>query len=385
MHKPQSELAHLRPPEGDLRPGGVAALFAAVLGAVAVPILTHPLPPLSDYINHLATGHVIDAIGSDPDLQRFYRIEWGAIPNLMMDLVVPVLHRFLDIYVAGEIFTLSIFAVILSGALVLSRALNGRWSAVPLLASPFLYCGVLLVGVMNYLFGIGLALWAFAAWVALRERPWPWRYATSTLFVLALFFCHLFALGLYGLELLAFELHRLWVRRTPTPTLRLLDFVATGAPFLPALLLLVTGSTWDSAGIPAYWDLPGKVEGLMLAIKIYYPQIAYALVAALALAAALAGYRRALHVHPVGWALLAAAAPDRWRRRGCCSRPTWRTSGCRSHSCSCSRPASASISTAPAGVVLFSRSSPACWRCASPRCRSYGTISRAGRSRRGRP
>ena len=122
MHKPQSELAYLRAPEGDLPGLAVAALFAAVLGAVAVPILTHPLPPLSDYINHLATGHVIDAIGSDPDLQRFYRIEWGAIPNLMMDLVVPVLHRSLDIYVAGEIFTLSIFAVILSGALVLSRA-----------------------------------------------------------------------------------------------------------------------------------------------------------------------------------------------------------------------------------------------------------------------
>jgi len=305
MHKPQSELAYLRAPEGDLPGLAVAALFAAVLGAVAVPILTHPLPPLSDYINHLATGHVIDAIGSDPDLQRFYRIEWGAIPNLMMDLVVPVLHRFLDIYVAGEIFTLSIFAVILSGALVLSRALNGCWSAVPLLASPFLYSGVLLVGVMNFLFGIGLALWAFAAWVALREKRWPWRYAASTLFVSALFFCHLFALGLYGLELLAFEVHRLWVRRTPTPTLRSLDFVATGAPFLPALLLLVTGPTWDSAGIPAYWDLPGKVEGLMLAIKIYYPQIAYALVAALALAAALACYRRVLHVHPVGWVLLA--------------------------------------------------------------------------------
>jgi hypothetical protein len=309
MHKPQSGLAQFRKPERDLPGLAVAALFVAVLGVLALPVVTHPLPPLSDYVNHLATGHVIDAIGSDPDLQRFYQIEWRAIPNLMMDLVVPVLHRFLDIYVAGEVFTLSIFAMILSGALVLSRALNGRWSAVPLLASPFLYCGVLLVGVMNYMFGIGLALWGFAAWVALRERPWPWRYAASTLFVLALFFCHLFAVGLYGLELLAFELHRLWAlsrsrRKEGEGAQRLLDFVATGVPFLPALLLLVAGPTWDSAGIPAYWDLSGKVEGLMLAIKVYPPQIAYGLIAALALAAALGLYRRALHMHPVGWALL---------------------------------------------------------------------------------
>ena len=88
----------------------------------------------------------------------------------------------------------------------------------------------------------------------------------------------------------------------------MLDFVATGVPFLPALLLLVAGPTWDSAGIPAYWDLPGKVEGLMLAIKVYHPQIAYGLIAALALAAALALYRRALHMHPVGWALLGVGA-----------------------------------------------------------------------------
>src|SRR5262249_1566609 len=123
-------------------------LFVATMIAVAIPVLTHPLPPLSDYINHLATAHVVDAIAADPDLGRFYRIEWEPIPNLMMDLVVPLVHRFMSIYVAGQIFTLSIFATILSGMLVLHRALNGRWSAVPLLASPFLYSGVLLVGVM---------------------------------------------------------------------------------------------------------------------------------------------------------------------------------------------------------------------------------------------
>ena len=64
MHKPQSDLAHSRAPERDLPAGAVAALFVAVMGAVAVPIVTHPLPPLSDYVNHLAIGHVIDAIGT---------------------------------------------------------------------------------------------------------------------------------------------------------------------------------------------------------------------------------------------------------------------------------------------------------------------------------
>jgi hypothetical protein len=308
MQIPEAHLDCPRPPAGGLSGVSIAVVFVAVMVALSIPVITHPLPPLSDYINHLATDHVIDAIGNDPDLDRFYRIEWQPIPNLMMDLVVPVLHRFMDIYRAGQIFTISIFAGILSGALALDRALNGRWSALPLIASPLLYNGVLLVGVMNYLFGIGLALWGFAAWIALRERPWGWRLAVSTLFVLALFFCHLFALGLYGLALLAFESQRLWARRSQPLAGRLLDFAATGAPFLPALLLLISGPTWDSAGVPAYWDLAGKLDGIMLAIGIYQPAVAYGLMALLGLAAALAWRRGILHVHPVGWALMGVGA-----------------------------------------------------------------------------
>jgi hypothetical protein len=88
----------------------------------------------------------------------------------------------------------------------------------------------------------------------------------------------------------------------------LLDFVATGAPFLPALLLLITGPTWGAAGVPVYWDMAGKIDGVGLAISIYYPWVAYASTAILALAAALAGRCRLLHFHPVGWALLGVGA-----------------------------------------------------------------------------
>src|SRR5208282_154746 len=102
----------------------------------------------------------------------------------------------------------------------LHRQLYGRWSALPLIAFPLLYNNVFVVGTMNYVFGIGLVLWAVVAWIALRERSWALRLLVSLLFVLALFFCHLYALGVYGVGLLAFELHRLWsayarLRRSP--------------------------------------------------------------------------------------------------------------------------------------------------------------------------
>src|SRR5688572_15314739 len=130
-------------------------LFLAVTAALSVPILTHPLPPLIDYLNNLARAHIIATIGADADFQRFYTIEWRVIPNLMVDLVVPVFNRFMSIYAAGQVFTLATFILILSGTFALHRALFGRWSVVPIAAGLIVYNEVFLVGVMNYVFGIG--------------------------------------------------------------------------------------------------------------------------------------------------------------------------------------------------------------------------------------
>jgi hypothetical protein len=289
--------------EGDTRPLTILMLFLTVMAALAVPILTHPLPPLTDYVNNLARAHVIATIGSDADFQRFYTIEWRIIPNLMMDLAVPVLNRFMSIYLAGQVFTLAAFVLTLSGTFALNRALFGRWSVLPIVAGLIIYNEVLLVGVMNYVFGIGLALWALAVWIVLRERPWPWRFAASTLFVVALFFCHLFALGLYGLGLLAFESHRLWAARREPLAPRLFDFVASGAPFLAAAGLLLASPTMELAG-ELYWEPWGKFQGLLLAFTVYYHSVAAVLIAAIALAVAWLRWRGLIHLHPVGWALL---------------------------------------------------------------------------------
>lgn len=296
------------PRADDIRPSsaGVLLLLLVLTAVASIPVVTHPLPPLSDYANHLARMHIIDAIGSDADLSHYYTIEWQLIPNLMMDLIVPVLHRFMSVYLAGQIFTILAFVLIISGTLVLNRVLTARWSILPLIALPLLYNGVLLVGVMNYVFGVGLALWALAAWVALRERYWPWRLAVSALFALALFFCHLFAAGVYGLGVFAFELHRLWVHRTEPKLPRLLDFTASGAPFMLLALLLIAGPTWHVDGTFAYWELSGKLDGLMLAVNVYYPAIAFSLLAAAGFAGVYAQRRGILGFHPVGLVILAA-------------------------------------------------------------------------------
>jgi hypothetical protein len=302
----------------DFSKGKIAILFVALLALVSIPILLNPLPPISDYINHLARMHVIATINSDPDLHRYYEIDWQVIPNLMMDLIVPLFVRVMSVYVAGQIYTLMSFALIASGALALHRQLFGRWSALPLIAFVLLYNDIFLVGTMNYVFGIGLMLWALAAWLALRERGVVLRLSISTLFVVGLFFCHLFVLGVYGLGLLAFESNRLLtaylrarrasgvaVARRALPQL-ILDFVLTGVPFLavPALLMLSpTRGLWDY-----YWRLDNKVDGLLFVIQAYSPTVAFVLAAVLVCGAAWALRRRALSFDGFGVALLVFGA-----------------------------------------------------------------------------
>src|SRR5262245_4635677 len=192
----------------------IMILFVALILLISIPIWTHPLPPLSDYVNHLARMQVIAELSNSHPIARFYELSWQVIPNLAMDIVVPPLARIVNVYLAGQIFLVLMFVVIISGVLVLNRVLIGRFSVLPLFAIPLLYNYVFLVGLMNYIFGIGIVIWALAGWFAVRERTWPIRFVLSSFFIVVLFFCHLSALGIYGTGLLSAELLRLWERRT---------------------------------------------------------------------------------------------------------------------------------------------------------------------------
>jgi hypothetical protein len=300
---------------GDFSFGKVAALFVLLLAITSIPVVLHPWPPMSDYINHLARMQVIATIKSDPDLARFYEIDWQVIPNLMMDLVVPPLVRLMNVYRAGQIYTILSFVLILSGTVALHRALFRRWSVLPLIAFPLLYNNVFLVGTMNYVFGIGLALWALASWVLLRERNLVLRLTVSALFIVGLFFCHLFSVGIYGVGLLAFESHRLWsaldrLRDAPAAGSRsaavgrlVLDFASAGLPFLPILPLLMMSPTWGLRQTFS-WELPGKLDGLVYIIEVYSHGAAFFFTAAIAFAIGWATRDRAVRFHAIGAGLI---------------------------------------------------------------------------------
>lgn len=290
----------------DFSASQVWVLCLVLVLLASIPIWTYPVPPLSDYINHLARMHVIALGGRDADLARYYEIDWQIVPNLVMDLVVPVLGQRMNIYLAGQVFIFLSFALTISGVLALNRSLFGRWSVVPFLAVPLLYNYVFLVGVMNYVFGIGLALWALAAWVALRDAAWPARLAVSALMVVALFVCHLFAVGLYGIGLFAFELWRLSEPDPRPMKWRLVEFVSAGVAFIPVIPLLLASPTLQLVG-ETYWEPRGKLDGVIYAIQTYSDIVALALAAIVLGAGAWAARYRLLKLHLVGWLLLAVS------------------------------------------------------------------------------
>jgi hypothetical protein len=48
----------------------------ALILLISIPIWTHPLPPLSDYINHLARMRVIAELSSNSQIATYYQLDW---------------------------------------------------------------------------------------------------------------------------------------------------------------------------------------------------------------------------------------------------------------------------------------------------------------------
>jgi hypothetical protein len=276
----------------------------ALLGLSLLPLLLVEVPPLDDYVNHLARMHVIAKGGDDPFLARFYEVEWRVIPNLAMDIIVPWLARLVGIFAAGKLFVAAYVALIAGGVFAVHYAVHRRPSPAPLLAFFFVYNQVHFFGVANYLFGVGVALWGLAAWIALRDGPALRRGAVSLLFVLALFAAHLFALGLYGLALLAVELDR-WRRGGRPDAAALLAFAA---PFVVVPLLMLLSPTAGFA-TAARWYWRTKLDGFWVALRIYHPAFDLATGVVLALAGAVAWRSGGLRLAGAGRLFLLLALP----------------------------------------------------------------------------
>lgn len=69
--------------------------YFALLALMTLPVL-FPIPRTADLVNHWARLTVLAMPVSDP-LNAFYRVEWGVIPNLGIDLIYMLLASLLSV------------------------------------------------------------------------------------------------------------------------------------------------------------------------------------------------------------------------------------------------------------------------------------------------
>ena len=184
-------------------------LFLALLA----PLTLVDMPPLLDYPNHLARAVVLAFGGTDPIVSRMYVPRWGIIPNLGTDLVLPPLLHLLPVHFAGRIVVGTTLLLPVIGTIAYSRAVFGRCSLWPLASGLVAYNATLLLGFLNFVAAIGMALLLAAAWIEWRDRH-PLRVvALAPVGCVALFFCHLMGLLFFYVLIAGYELQRLWPRR----------------------------------------------------------------------------------------------------------------------------------------------------------------------------
>ena len=283
------------------------ALFVALLLGACVPLLLTPLPPLVDYPNHLARMHLLAGLAGSPTLRQYYALAWRPLPDLAMDVLVPPLLAVVSLQTAGKLFLAATYFLSTGGVAALHRVLNGRWSAWSLTAFLLIYNRLLLWGFVNFLFGLGLAFWALAGWIAWRERGIVVRLGFGLIAALAVYFAHLMAFGIYGAMVVGYEAGRLW-RVRAAPTVAVGTMLVAFLPFLPSLAVFAAefvplhAATSIGAGIR--FARPVRKLDLPFSIfDLYNRPFDIACFALAVIGAAFAYWRRWLRVTP------AAAAP----------------------------------------------------------------------------
>lgn len=189
-------------------------IYAFLFVLAQLPIWLNEFLPLQDYPNHLARMFVILNYHNDPFLQEYYRVHFGILPNLAMDIIVPILAKVVGLEVAGKLMVVLSIFMLTSGSAFLSYVIFKKinyWSLLTFLA---IYNQALIIGFINFLFGVGFALWCIGLWILLRQQKAWLRVVLFNFLTGALIICHLYGFGIYGLAVVSYEGYLFFKQKT---------------------------------------------------------------------------------------------------------------------------------------------------------------------------
>lgn len=238
-------------------PGGrAAALYWTVLGFVAaveiLPLLVVKYLPLIDLPNHEARIAILAHYGSNPTMQKFYVVDWRPIPDLAFDLfAVPLVRLGLTPVEAGRAFLAIAALLFVAGGHLLAKAAAGRRSWLGVILPLLFYSSMLLYGFINFVFGFGVFLVAYALWLGWRAEMTYRRVAALSALLVVAYLSHLAAFGLLSIAIVVTVLFEMARRRTNrTASIRSL------LAFVPSLILLVYGAEARGGRGGVAWGSP---------------------------------------------------------------------------------------------------------------------------------
>lgn len=264
---PFSVLVETRAAAARDKPLGELALIVLLSALAALPAILAPVLPLVDLGGHIARYAVQLDAGRSEVLRNWYSFEWGLLPNLGVDLLVQLLAPVMGLEPAVHLIVGSIPPLMVSGMLLLSRAVHGRIALNALYALPLAISLPYLYGFVNFALAIALALHAMALWIALEHRP-ALRTALFVPIGFLIWLCHLVGWAVFcvvaGVTTLEAGL------RGGKGLLR--TVIATGLMMAPLLLGPIIGALLGNAGgepVPLFeiTNSPSrKIQWVMMAL-----------------------------------------------------------------------------------------------------------------------
>lgn len=248
---------------------------------LCLPVIFTPYPPLVDFPNHLARAHILHFYEQVPAYQASYAPAPAPLPNLAVDLAVPLLLRFFSLMTAAKIFLVAIILLFVAGCHRLGRAIHGdpAWLALP--CCFLVYNSSFLYGFVNYITGVGLFCVTLSYWLEWRGELNVRRFVLVTLLVFCSYFAHLSSYSFLGAS---FVVVAAWDFRAGKESLK--NAVLKLAPLVfPAALFVLFMRGGAKDGWIAWNSLAGKVTGILSPLLTYnYALDAWMLAAVAALA-----------------------------------------------------------------------------------------------------
>ena len=187
-------------------------VYGLLLALVLAPILIPGIPPFYDALNHLARARILSVYDHDPFYRAIYATNWRVLPNLALDVSLVALCRIVPPLIALKLYLAATVILLTAGYAALHRTIYGRFSLAALGGFLLVFTLSMFMGLMNFVFGIGLGFVFCAAYLALRGHSPAVRLTVTGALALLLFFSHLlaFLFALLFLAVLAFCAEDRW-------------------------------------------------------------------------------------------------------------------------------------------------------------------------------